>query len=298
VGLRHGTLGQRSFAREHDVTTSMPRGPRIQMLGLCRFSLLVEGGFQVVHPDLQARRAMLYDPERLANRFIWFEHLCLASLRAQTDPDFTFIVLVGTDFPEPWLTRLRGLVADMPQVVIASQPPGRHREVCTAAMAPFVDRKADIVGQFRLDDDDAVAVDYIARSRTDFALVEGLFQRHGLVASNYARGLQVTDIGDALVYEKRPATDWSCGLTLYFPPDSDTGVMDYGHHRLAEFMPTISQNDSLMYLRGRHQSNDTRPKGQGKYEVWDAARANPVLSSRFGIDGGAFEVALRAAGSA
>lgn len=80
---------------------SGPKPHRIQMLGLCRFSLLVEGGFQVVHPDLHERRAMLYDPQRLASRFIWFEHLCLASLRAQTDPDLTFVVLVGTDLPDP-----------------------------------------------------------------------------------------------------------------------------------------------------------------------------------------------------
>lgn len=269
---------------------------RIQMLGLCRFSVLVEGGFQVVHADLQARRAMLYDPARLAQRFVWFEHLCLASLRAQTDPDFTFVVLVGTDFPEPWMSRLSDLVADVPQVVISCQPPGRHRDICMAALSPLIDRTADVVGQFRLDDDDAVAIDYIARSRSDFTLVEGLYRRHGIVASNYARGLQVTDTGDGLIYEKRAATDWSCGLTLYFPPDSNTGVMDYGHHRLAEFMPTISQNDSLMYLRGRHRFNDTRPKGQGKGDVWDAARANPVLLSRFGIDGEAFATALRSSG--
>lgn len=267
------------------------------MLGLCRFSLLVEGGFQLEHPDLQARRAMLYDPERLASRFVWFEHLCLASLRAQSDPDFILVVLVGTDFPEPWLTRLRNLVSDMPQVEIASKPPGRHRAVCMAGLAPFIDPQADVVGQFRLDDDDAVAVDYIARSRKDFVLFEGLFRRHRLVASNYARGLQVTDTGDTLVYENKAATDWPCGMTLYFPPDSSTGVMDYGHHRLAEFMPTVSQNDSLMYLRGRHQSNDSRPKNQGKSEVWDVARANSVLMSRFGIDGDAFEAAVRATGN-
>lgn len=127
-------------------------------------------------------------------------------------------------------------------------------------------------------------------------MFEGLFSRHGLFASNYAQGLQVTDTSDALIYEKRVAKDWCCGLTLYFPPGGSTGVMDYGHHRLAEFMLTISQNDSLMYLRGRHQSNDTRPKGQGKGEIWDATRAKPVLSSRFGIDGAMFETALRTPG--
>jgi hypothetical protein len=264
------------------------------MLGLCRFSVLVEGGFQVEHPHIQARRSMLYDPLRLASRFVWFEHLCLASMRAQSDSDFTLVVLVGDDFPEPWLTRLRDLVADVPQLKLTSQPIGRHRAVCKAAMLPFIDTTADVIGQFRLDDDDAVATDFIARSREDFGLFDGLFHRHGLIATNYAKGLQVTDTGDMLVYEKKAATDWSCGMTLYFPPESLTGLMDYGHHRLAEFMPTISQNDSLMYLRGRHQSNDTRPKGQSKSEVLEDGRVMPILSSRFNVDGLAFETALRA----
>lgn len=57
------------------------------------------------------------------------------------------------------MTRLRDLVADRPQVVIAPQPPGQHRNVCAVAMTPFIDRQADVVGQFRLDDDDEVAVD-------------------------------------------------------------------------------------------------------------------------------------------
>lgn len=265
------------------------------MLGLCRFSLLVEGGFQVTHDTLLDRRALLYDPQRLAQRFVWFEHLCLPGLRAQTDPDFTFIVLTGTDFPPEWMARLRALVADVPQILIVTRPPGRHRDVCMSAMAQFINPAADVVGQFRLDDDDTVAKDYIASSRLDFPMLRGLFDRHGVVASNYVKGLAVTYSRSELVCQKRGATDWSCGLTLYFAPDSPTGLMDYGHHRLAEFMPTVTQNHSLMYARGLHQSNDSKGRGAGKGEVWTAERAKPVLKERFGIDAEAFEAALRAA---
>ena len=41
---------------------------RVQMLGLCRFSYLGGGGFQVGHETIEARRAYLYNPQRLARR--------------------------------------------------------------------------------------------------------------------------------------------------------------------------------------------------------------------------------------
>ncbi len=39
---------------------------RVQMLGLCRFSYLGLRGYQVEHDSIAARRAYLYDPDRLA----------------------------------------------------------------------------------------------------------------------------------------------------------------------------------------------------------------------------------------
>lgn len=265
------------------------------MLGLCRFSLLVEGGFQIIHETLQARREMLYDPRRLEYRLAWLQHVCLAGLSAQTDPDFTLVVLTGEDFPAPWMARLRAVVADLPQAVLVTRAPGRHRDVCMGALALHIDPRADVVGQFRLDDDDTVSRDYIARSRADFSGFRGLFDQHGRVASNYASGLVVSDTGPQLTFESRAVTNWSCATTLYFAPDSTTGVMDYGHHRLAEFMPTVTQTDSLMYLRGWHDGNDSRRRRQGEGEPWAEDRAAPVLLERFGIDSRQLSRSLHAA---
>ena len=135
---------------------------RVQMLGLCRFSYLGGRGFQILHETVEARRAFLYDPERLARRWFWFENVTLPGLMAQTDPDFTLILMTGPDLPEPWMSRLRDLVASMPQARLALIPPmDKHLDACMAATAPHIDPKADVVGHFRQDDDDAVAIDYI-----------------------------------------------------------------------------------------------------------------------------------------
>lgn len=59
---------------------------KIQMLGLCRFSLLSEGGFKIVHETLDDRRRLLYDPLRLEQRFLWFEHIALPDGRGRQTP--------------------------------------------------------------------------------------------------------------------------------------------------------------------------------------------------------------------
>jgi hypothetical protein len=265
---------------------------RIQMLGLCRFSLLVDGGFQTVHDTLEARRAELYAPDRLASRFAWFETVCLPGIRAQTDGDFTLIVLTGEDFPPQAMARLRDLVAPIPQLRIVTRPPGNHRDLCREVMSAHIDASTEVVGQFRIDDDDAFASDYIARSRSDFPMLRGLYDRHGVLASNYARGLVLVAGEDGLRCEMRAGTNWACALTLYFPPDHPKGVMDYGHHRLAEWMPTVSQNDTVMYVRGIHATNDTVTRGLGTGRVLTEERTVTLLRNRFGIGLGAVEQAL------
>ena len=43
---------------------------RVQMLGLCRFSYVGLRGYQRDHTGIEERRAFLYDPARLARRWL------------------------------------------------------------------------------------------------------------------------------------------------------------------------------------------------------------------------------------
>ena len=121
---------------------------------------------------------MLFDPDRLNARMIWFEHVFLPSLQAQTDPDFTMIVLTSEDLPQPWLDRLRALIGALPQFRLQTMPPLAHRVACADAIKAVVEPGADLTAQFRLDDDDAVAVEYIALIRRDFLLLQALYSEN------------------------------------------------------------------------------------------------------------------------
>ena len=97
----------------------------MQVIGLCRFSYPAYGGFQVAHETMEDRRAFLYAPERMEERFRSFEAITMPGLRAQTDPNFEFLIVIGECLPAPYLARLKDLIADVPQARIIARPPDR-----------------------------------------------------------------------------------------------------------------------------------------------------------------------------
>src|SRR6056297_3319349 len=132
---------------------------KIQALGLCRFSYpSAPGGFEDQDRSFDEVRARLYDPNRLALRFLWFEQVALPSMRAQTDPDFELVVLAGDRLPAVWRDRLEANARATPQIRPVFLEEGEvHRVACRIAMRAHRDPAADVVAEFRLDDDDAVA---------------------------------------------------------------------------------------------------------------------------------------------
>ena len=267
--------------------------PNIQVLGLCRFSLVSEGAFQVEHASLEERRAFLYDPERLQQRFVWFEHVVLPCLRAQTDPRFTLIVLTGDDLPQPFADLLEELCATVPQIVLDRRSAGPHRDLCRAAVRARVDPAADVVAQFRLDDDDAVAIDFVERVRADFLPLSPFFARSGLLSLDYARGL-VLSVEEGITLRPVVAENWTPALVVFLPPEADRAILDFPHHMLLTRMPGIHLTDDYMFVRGRHESNDSRKWTTGMADPlpWDRMRA--VLRERFAIAFRPFARDLRA----
>lgn len=275
-----------------DASPHAPPTARVQVLGLCRFSLLGEGGFQVTHAGIAERRAFLYDPQRLGRRFVWFEHVVLPCLRAQTDPDFRLVVLTGEDFPEPFRSRLAALAGTVPQIVLDFRPPGPHRDLCRQALQARIDPAADVVAQFRLDDDDAVAVDYVERLRRDFASgLEPIYGRLGRLSLDYASGLVLDSDGPSA--HRVIARDWTPALTLFLPPGSARAVLDYPHHKLLHHMPGVSLQDNVMFVRGKHEGNDSHGWAGRLAPALAPGEAADILRRRFGIDLGRFAAALR-----
>jgi len=230
----------------------------MQVLGLCRFSWPAIGGFQITHDTPQERARYLYAPARLEERFAYFESFTLPSLRGQTDPDFTLVVVIGPDLPEAPQRRLRALLASLPQAVVQVHPPGQHRPVMQDAInaARRWDKRRCI--QFRMDDDDAVNLRFVERLRAVTEDALPLIARHPAFAIDFNRGHVARPGAEGLHTEAVQRSFWAPGLAAVFGPWNRQTVMNFNHARIWQRMPALSLNDPDMFVRGLSPHNDSR----------------------------------------
>lgn len=262
----------------------------VQVQGLCRFSLPCTGGFKKYHDSLGERRAALYDPARLDTRCLWFERILLPGIALQSDPDFTLHLVLGEDFPEPWRSRMEALFAEVPQITAHWRAPDDHRAICRDVLLPARDTTRAAVAEFRLDDDDAVAVDYVAQLRRNWPRVARLAGPNGRVALDHGKGVVLAGHADGRVALHPLITQcWSAGLALYMRPDDPGIIMDFPHHKIWSRVPYVNLTDSLMFIRGDHGTNDAKtPFAAGVPIPMEEADLAEALSRRFAIDIAAF----------
>lgn len=258
----------------------------MQVIGFCRFSYPAEGGFQVAHGSVEDRIAYLYSPARIEERFRHFECLCLPGLKAQTDPDFLFVILVGEAMPDLWLERLAQLIASFPQAVVVSRPPGPHRKVCQEVINSVRDMDQPCL-QFRHDDDDAIAVDFVARLREAAADCAPLLAKHRLVGFDWSRGYVGRPDARGLCAEAQVTPYWGVAQAVAVRAGARQSVMNFAHNKLNQFMPTVTFNEPIMYFRGHNNHNDSRQKKHVQpmpLPRLDTA-GEAALKTRFAIDG-------------
>lgn len=268
---------------------------RIQVLGLCRFSMLAVGDFQTTGDDLERNRRILYDPARLDRRMAWFQNLCLPPLLWQTDADFTLVIATGSDLPEPWLGRLRALVAAAPQLRLELMAPDRHAAMCRTAIGRHTDLTADVVVQFRMDDDDAVALDYVRRVRADHRLVRALVTPHHPAVITYTSGLVAERHRSGLRLHREMAQNWCPAQSYYFAGGQVRSLMNYRHDKVWAKVPTLALPDRVMWVRGHHGDNDSGGHLIGRNRIdLPPEETRSLLARRFGLDRPALAQALAA----
>lgn len=256
----------------------------MQVLGLCRFSYPAIGGFQVEHESIEARKAYLWAPERLEERFRLFETITLPALCAQTDPDFTFLVVTGDDFPDAHNARLHDLLRALPQAKVLPTQPGRMRSVMKDIIAAH--RFADEPSlQFRLDDDDAVTTDFVEHLRQTAMDCAGLLDRFrcfaidgsvGYYARVGAHGIESTEP----LY--RPYDTAALGLCAR--AGAPVSIMNFNHKKIAQNMPGVTLSDRPMYVRTHNDYNDSRQKPVQGFEMTPlSSKRAQELEARFAI---------------
>ncbi|WP_146346102.1 putative rhamnosyl transferase [Falsiphaeobacter marinintestinus] len=258
----------------------------MQVIGICRFSYPAIGGFQVEHATNEERMAFLYNPDRMEERFRTFETLTLPPLRAQTDPDFTFLIVVGDAMPDSYLERLVDMVSDIPQAVIQPWAPGKHRQVMQKAINSVRTYDGTPCLQFRMDDDDAVAVTYVARLREVAQDLQTFSRHHRHVAIDFNQGYiaRPGPSGLSVTPTRLPYT--TAGLAILFQDTVRLSIMNFAHGKVDQNMPTVTLTGEDMMLRGHNDFNDSRQKKHVKpvkLEPLDAA-GEALFRSTYNID--------------
>ncbi|MEQ6201863.1 putative rhamnosyl transferase [Sulfitobacter sp. HNIBRBA2951] len=257
----------------------------MQVIGLCRFSYPAIGGFQVEHETIEDRIAYLYGEARLEERFRLMEAVALPCIKAQTDGDFELIVVIGDQLPKMHRDRLHDITANIPQIRIHEEPPRPQREVMKEILNKARKDPSQPCLQFRHDDDDAFAVDFIERLRAASHDAERITAQHkavnfdwnkGMVAEFGADGIATTDIFRQL---------YPAAMGMQIRGNSPLTIMNFAHEKIARFMPVISYAEPQMFVRSHNSSNDSRQKPVKKVPVApiDYEKAQ-MLKERFAID--------------
>ncbi len=232
----------------------------MQVIGLCRFSYPAIGGFQVEHETIEQRIAYLYEKKRLEERFQLLEAVALPCLRAQTDGDFELIIVVGDQLPKVHLDRLQDLTSDIPQIRILSEPPRPQREVMKEILNKARKDPAQPCLQFRYDDDDAVALDFIERLRAASKDAEALSAQHKAVAFDWNKGLVAEFGANGISATEIFRPFYVAGLGMQIRGDSALTIMNFAHEKISRFMPCVTYAEPQMFVRSHNTSNDSRQK--------------------------------------
>ncbi|HRO14180.1 MAG TPA: glycosyltransferase [Paracoccus sp. (in: a-proteobacteria)] len=241
---------------------------KINIVGVCRFSMLGRGDWKAYRnqPDenleqiYREKAVELFAPERLEARLATFEHLTLKSMAAQTDQDFTFIVLSSDRMPLPWRERLIELCAPIEQVVLRFLPPTHVAEAQLAMMEELSIPLADTL-QFRLDDDDCVSKEFIRRARRH---ATGLWKNTMFGLSFSTNYYCVLDGPTEGVYHW-PVPFFSAGASVRHPRNS---VFEFGHFRIPDRLLAVTDPffPNIVTHRGdndtpRHEASVLRKRG-------------------------------------
>lgn len=103
-----------------------------------------------------------HDPAWLRDRFVLFERFCLPSVRAQSCQDFTWLVFFDTETPEPFRHRINEYAKELP-VFVPVFVPKFSVDVLTEALGDRQYLAREYLVTSRLDNDDALAANYMAR---------------------------------------------------------------------------------------------------------------------------------------
>lgn len=259
-----------------------------------RFSVLVsrQASWLIGRGKSEAEyRRDLFGDERLSLHHHLFERVTLPSLAAQvpalSEDRFRLYAITSADLPRRHALALDEVIARYPWARVRKVPPDAKDVPHGSCVAEFLGSAGDGQGHYahvRLDDDDAVAADFV--SRVEELATSGNVGKAVSLARGYAAMLDprrrtFTSVVD---YRHALAAQGLSYIGAYkdrAPVGRTANVYALGHHlKVDTKVPVILDSRSPAFLRTFHQASDTQTAGQVKFPKGKAV-ARPELLQRF-----------------
>jgi len=256
----------------------------IQVIGLVRFAYISKNGFRQKYKTQAEAREALFAPERMEFRLRMLEEICIRSMRNQTDQDFRLIVLVSLSLPTVYLKRVEAIIAPLEGAVLLMEPRQWMKQVTQSCFRRFVAPDAEYVINFRLDDDDALAVDYIEKLRhTGSELIrQGRAGEPTVIA--HSRGiywaLHLQEDGLRIRTEKKPL---GLACAMITSPDIPANVFYWNHRELGKYFTLVMIPGKVMFLRSLHGYGDSGRQVPNWGHALAKAEMEAILARRFGF---------------
>ena len=228
----------------------------MQIIGHCRFSWLglSDTGRELIsRPDAAQ---VLWSPQRMAVRFHLFETLLLPCLRAQTDPDFRFVLTTSAAMPQMYFDRLAQITADLPALEIYPTDKDDIGHALAPVMRASIEAGPNPV-HFRVDDDDGLCADYVQRLRA-------LCAAHNFspgTAISFPNGVIGVYDGARMLHAPSFRPYIAIGLAFVAGPEWRRDPFRVQHRRVGERNPSYQDPSFCAYHYTRHSANNTNGYG-------------------------------------
>lgn len=190
--------------------------------------------------------APLPSVEWLQRRFDLFEAFCLPSMRMQSELGFEWLLFYDAGLATVWQERLRGYAAQWPAIIPTAIDTRWCHLTAHDAICNRIPQECRWVLTSRLDNDDAVAVDYNARLR---ACARQL--RHGALVFDWGFNL----VGQQAYVQPLLRGPFASTISQVGGEEQLVTVWDYEHEQLDEVMPVVHLGRPCAWIQVVHGDN-------------------------------------------
>lgn len=256
-----------------------------QVVGVVRFSVLATDYYSDTFGSPEKVAEHLYTPERMALRLKMFQTLCLPSLARQEDDDFKLVVLTSTLLPRAAREELDAALAPYGNMQVCAVEPGPHYQLSKAAYGAAYEAERSHYVDFRLDDDDALAANFITRLKARAARLRDM-EPNAPTAISFNRGfyVEMDDSGENALFDTVERAPLSCGTALLKPKGYGRNPYRYNHRALAQHFTLYSDIEEPMFLRAIHRDNKSTPAKLGLTGKMKPEDVDAEIKARFGFE--------------